>query len=117
MSVKLHGREIEETEIYYVYFPDNNLNNIQDQKFKEYQWLKTLPDIPSKYDKLNALNRDMNPNVCRMKGADIVDVCRTYFYIPVYDVNFTVTKSLTLMPAEAMDYFQQYRRMSRKTQN
>lgn len=106
-KVPFFGRVIDIESIYTVVFPDQQ-REIDPLKLKEYNSIKALPEVKGKYDMLVKLSPECNPNIDFLTGLKLIDRVEKGGYIPVFDQAFETTKKVTLMPAQAMDYFRQY---------
>lgn len=128
-----YGREVELDGKYYLYSPDKK-REMTTKELEEYSKIISWPE-KLKWKALFEQPPDINPHVLPCKGRVIIEMAESQFYIPQFDKYFDersisvlyqihkryydrfpqrlpkATRRLSLMPIEAISFFQDYSTM------
>jgi len=118
------GREIELNGTYLLYFPDKKREMTKEQR-AEYDKIMSWPE-KLRWRGLVEMNPELNPNVIKVTGRVIIQMCEEQGYIPQFDEFFDdtdilrwlqansriekskipkPTRRLTLLPVEGYEWF------------
>lgn len=100
------GRSIDLNEIYYLYFPEKK-REMTEKQLAEYKGYQALPD-KLRIMSISKMNPANNPNILPVTGRELIDISKNNRAIPTFDQHFITNKKVTLFPAEAYDFFEEY---------
>lgn len=111
-KIDYFGRKIDLNEIYFIAFSDHP-REMTDKELSDYKYIKALPGQLS-IKEMHKLDPQKNPAFRPVTGRELIDITATEKRIPQFDPYFnkkhpnkyiSENHKLTLMPAEATEFF------------
>lgn len=112
------GFDIYLNEFYYIAYSDTKTlvdmkitKSMTEAEFKQnygrYMAITQWPDIDSKYNAINELPPDQNPNYIKISGEMLILMTENGF-VPQFDKNFLNSRKLIMIPIDAYEFYGQY---------